>query len=58
MQFCYDKKDNIKVLENALNKKYEIYFAKENIVLKNINDLKKKGKSYFIIKKLIRKLLI
>ena len=44
MQFCYDKKDNIKVLENALNKKYEIYFAKENIVLKNINDLKKKGR--------------
>ena len=51
MQFCYDRKDNIRILENALTKKYEIYFVKENIILKNINDFKKKKEDLFYYKK-------
>tara|TARA_B100000902_G_C27011299_1_gene764935 strand:+ start:368 stop:790 length:423 start_codon:yes stop_codon:yes gene_type:complete len=51
MQFCYDKKNNISTLENALTKKYEIYFAKEKLILKNINDFKKKKEDLFYYKK-------
>jgi hypothetical protein len=50
MQFCYDKKHNLNILENALIKNYEIYFAKEKIILKNINDLEKKRESLFYYK--------
>lgn len=51
MQFCYDRKDNIKILETALKKKYAIYFAKEMIVLKNTNDFNKKKEDLFYYKK-------
>ena len=50
MQFCYDKKDNLNILENALIQNYEIYFAKEKIVLKNMSDLKKKEEDLFYYK--------
>ena len=50
MQFCYDKKDNLNILENALIQNYEIYFAKEKIILKNMNDLKKKKENLFYYK--------
>ena len=51
MQFCYDRKDNIKILEAALKKKYAIYFAKEKIVLKNIDDFNKKKEDLYYYKK-------
>ena len=45
MQFCYDKKDNLNILENALIQNYEIYFAKEKNNFKEYErSQKKKGK--------------
>ena len=46
LQFCYDKKFNIDLIEKAIQKGYTIYIAREKIVINNYN-FKKKKKIYF-----------
>ena len=42
MQFCYNEKVNLNLIEITIKQGYEIYFAKEKIALKNILELKKR----------------
>lgn len=49
LQFCYDKKFNIDLIEKAIQKGYTIYIAREKIVINNHN-FKKKKKDLFFFK--------
>ena len=49
LQFCYDKKFNIDLIEKAIQKGYTIYIAREKIVINNYN-FKKKKKDLFFFK--------
>ena len=50
IQFCYDKNNNLSLIEQAIKKKYEIYFAREKIILRNISEFKKKKKELIYFK--------
>ena len=47
LQFCYDKKFNIDLIEKAIQKGYTIYIAREKIVINNHNIIKKKKDLFF-----------
>ena len=49
LQFCYDKKFNIDLIEKAIQKGYTIYINREKIVINNHN-FKKKKKDLFFFK--------
>ena len=49
LQFCYDKKFNIDLIEKAIQKGYTIYIAREKKVINNHN-FKKKKKDLFFFK--------
>tara|TARA_B100000123_G_C25583058_1_gene363586 strand:- start:163 stop:585 length:423 start_codon:yes stop_codon:yes gene_type:complete len=42
LQFCYDKKINIELINMAIKKGYTIYIAREKIIINNKNFEKKK----------------
>lgn len=46
LQFCYDKKNNLKIIEKCLDKNYTIYLAREKIVLRNKLEYKKKKMNF------------
>ena len=47
LQFCYDKKFNIDLINEAIKKGYTIYIAREKIMLNKKNFLKKKNDLLF-----------
>ena len=47
LQFCYDKKININIISEAVNKGYSIYLAREKIVVNKKNFKKKLSDLHF-----------
>ena len=46
LQFCYDKKNKLKIIEKCSDKNYTIYLAREKIVLRNKLEYKKKKMNF------------
>ena len=57
LQFCYDKKNNIKIIEKCLDKNYTIYLAREKIVLRNKLEYKKKKMDFIYFTKTNKNLI-
>ena len=51
LQFCYNKENNLKIMEECLNKNYSIYLAREKIVIRNMSEFKKKKLDFFYFTK-------
>jgi sporadic carbohydrate cluster protein (TIGR04323 family) len=57
LQFCYDKKDNLKIMEECLKKNYTIYLAREKIVISSMKEYKKKKIDFFYFTKTNKNLI-
>ena len=50
LQLCYGSKIKLNIIEECLKKKYEIFFVRENIHIKNFNNFKKIEKELLLFK--------
>jgi len=57
LQFCYDKKDNLKIMEECLKKNYTIYLTREKIVISSMKEYKKKKIDFFYFTKTNKNLI-
>ena len=57
LQFCYDKKDNLKIMEECLKKNYTIYLAREKIVISSMKEYKEKKIDFFYFTKTNKNLI-
>jgi sporadic carbohydrate cluster protein (TIGR04323 family) len=57
LQFCYDKKDNLKIMEECLRKNYTIYLAREKMVISSMKEYKKKKIDFFYFTKTNKNLI-
>ena len=57
LQFCYDKKDNLKIMEECIKKNYTIYLAREKLVITSMAEYKKKKIDFFYFTKTNRNLI-
>ena len=57
LQFCYDKKDNLKIMEECIKKNYTIYLAREKLVITSMAEFKKKKIDFFYFTKTNRNLI-
>ena len=57
LQFCYDKKDNLKIMEECIKKNYKIYLPREKLVITSMAEYKKKKIDFFYFTKTNRNLI-
>ena len=50
LQLCYGSKIKLNIIKESLKKKYEVFFVRENIHIKNFNNFKKIEKDLLLFK--------